>query len=340
MPGDSVGDVPDGDDGYDDHGGSYDVAYDDEPGPAPQPAAGPESQTAAEAGAGEGGAPSTRPQRVKAPRSEAGEQEPLRKVRARLGPATPRKRKLRVDAVISLTNAQLRAAIADATDLLRPSADAGGAAGTTVTLDALLAQPASLSAAACAPLRSLFAAQSTRRGAVPAAPPAAEAAAGIEPLHLVDAGDDEGGWGDDGDYGDGGDDGYPDEDEQPFQRAASLPLAVALAEGDAEGDDALAPAGATPAEAAAGPPAWTQRTSNVLHVLQRRFQLAGAEVEAGAPPPPTPLSPLLEGQRRNAAARLLFELLVLGSRGFVQLEQRAPYGEVQIAPGEALAAAA
>ena len=313
-----------------------------------------------------------------------------------------RKRKFRVDDVIALTNAHIRAALADASDLLRPAkAQRVGAAAAraAASVDDLLAAPACLSGGACDALRGLFArapgaAASTARAlrAAAASPAAAAAAAtrgAAAALADVDAapiaeeddfGGAAGGW--DDDDGDAGGAGMGASAPAPEDWAAAAPppsagrrgsaggaarLAAALeeegdddarsdsedaggaydvADGEAGGDDAAGPA---------DPAAWSKRTRNVLHVLQRSFAAASAAAQpaparrgsgaaaaaaaAASAEPVLALAPMLEGETKGHAARMFFELLVLHTKGYVALQQPAPYGDISIAQTPKLVAA-
>lgn len=312
-----------------------------------------------------------------------------------------RKRKFRVDDVIALTNAHIRAALADASDLLRPAkAQRVGAAAAraAASVDDLLAAPACLSGGACDALRGLFArapgaaAASARALRAAAASPATAAAAATRgaaaALADVDAapiaeeddfGGAAGGWDDDDGYDVGGDAGMGGSAPAPEDWATAAPppsagrrgsaggaarLAAALEEeGDddarsdsegAGGDDVAADGeGGDDAAGPADPAAWSKRTRNVLHVLQRSFAAASAAqpaaparrgsgaaaAAAAAAEPVLALAPMLEGETKGHAARMFFELLVLHTKGYVALQQPAPYGDISIAQTPKLVAA-
>ena len=50
------------------------------------------------------------------------------------------------------------------------------------------------------------------------------------------------------------------------------------------------------------------------------------------------VSSLLQGKSRQDASRWFFELLVLRSQGFVQLQQSSPYKDITISAGQRLPA--
>jgi len=77
---------------------------------------------------------------------------------------------------------------------------------------------------------------------------------------------------------------------------------------------------------------WSSRTKNVATYLQAVFK---AEKGADAPTELS-LDDTLKGRGRREAARMFFEMLVLKSKDYVDLEQSEPYGSVRIKPQESL----
>lgn len=266
-----------------------------------------------------------------------------------------RKRKFKLDSYVVLSNAQIRAALSDVSDLLHRRTGLPHARGAAVPLsvDELLAKPAVISANACPSLRALFvrdlpaaaAAATRRKEAAPAGPSAAAEEEG-DAANAGFAFDDDDG----GDLGMGGAFEDDDGDAPPygaFARSegggsfggAAVPLGAAL---DAVEEEAPGEASGEAAEA--GPPAWSKRTRYVLGFLQRSFAAAASAPDAhcsqGVPPAPLALEPLLAGESKGHAARLFFELLVLQTGGFLDLQQAQPYGDIAIAQTAKLAQAA
>lgn len=60
--------------------------------------------------------------------------------------------------------------------------------------------------------------------------------------------------------------------------------------------------------------------------------------QAAAPVSAVGMDSLLEGKSRQDASRWFFELLVLKSRGFVDLQQSQSFSDISITPAEQLAA--
>lgn len=77
---------------------------------------------------------------------------------------------------------------------------------------------------------------------------------------------------------------------------------------------------------------WSSRTKNVANYLQAVFKGADG-VDA---PSDLSLDDTLKGRGRREAARMFFEMLVLKSKDYVDLEQSEPYGSVRIKPQESL----
>jgi len=144
--------------------------------------------------------------------------------------------------------------------------------------------------------------------------------------------DDDGGGG--GGWGGGG--GYSDDDDDlgmALPGGASQPSAGVMGEAPSEDehdDDEAGGAGARPpaadadAGAAASKASFTRRTRFVLGRLQAEFG------RPGGPPRSVSLAALTAGAPRLEAARWFFETLVLRTRGFVDVDQAAAYGDISI----------
>lgn len=67
----------------------------------------------------------------------------------------------------------------------------------------------------------------------------------------------------------------------------------------------------------------------VLGYLKATFGSSGDELLSA--------DALLESKGRGEAARMFYELLVLKARGFVQLQQEGPFGDIAISKGSRMA---
>ncbi len=78
------------------------------------------------------------------------------------------------------------------------------------------------------------------------------------------------------------------------------------------------------------PSSYTNRTHQVLRFLRSRAQRAAETLDDDGEPTPLMLNPILQGRTRTVAANTFFELLVLNSRGSINLVQPSPYSDVTI----------
>tara|TARA_B100000674_G_scaffold101003_1_gene73431 strand:- start:131 stop:553 length:423 start_codon:yes stop_codon:yes gene_type:complete len=113
-------------------------------------------------------------------------------------------------------------------------------------------------------------------------------------------------------------------------------------EDEAEGSGArrasgLSALGTTTEEADdAAPDGWSQRTHRVLHYLKGEFEKLGASQKGaggrrGQPPRVVLRSEdVMVGQDRRDAARIFFELLVLRTKGYVDIVQPEAYGNMEL----------
>ncbi|KAK9117499.1 hypothetical protein Sjap_016446 [Stephania japonica] len=81
-----------------------------------------------------------------------------------------------------------------------------------------------------------------------------------------------------------------------------------------------------PEEIIGGPDEWSVRTRSVARFLCQNFRACKEQREHT----PFNLAPVLEGRARKENARLFYEVLVLKTQGFIDVEQGKPYSDVVV----------
>jgi len=257
----------------------------------------------------------------------------------RAGRGAEKRRKLQVDedaegrAATVVPNAQMRRRQDNWRDTLRPAGPAwqppkrgAGRGGAGAALES---RPATDGGVWCPALADLFPGSGEGTGPGGEEAPAERPRRGARRETLPEAGPSPG-------EGDAPPDMMPLADEDEL-----LPPPPPM-EDEAEGSGArrasgLSALGTTTEEADdAAPDGWSQRTHRVLHYLKGEFEKLGASQKGaggrrGQPPRVVLRSEdVMVGQDRRDAARIFFELLVLRTKGYVDIVQPEAYGNMEL----------
>lgn len=71
---------------------------------------------------------------------------------------------------------------------------------------------------------------------------------------------------------------------------------------------------------------WSERTRKVASYLSKSFQDAGKQKESGS----VNLSQVSQGRTRKESARLFYEILVLKTTNYVDVQQNEAYGDIAV----------